>query len=43
MVATSYMYIRNNSGPNTEPCGTPALMYKVDENLFLYNTFLNNV
>ena len=23
----SFMYIKNNSGPSTEPCGTPDFMF----------------
>lgn len=36
--ATSFTYNKNNNGPSTEPWGTPALTWPMEEKIFLYIT-----
>ena len=33
------MYINNNTGPKTEPCGTPHLIGSILELVLLYLTY----
>ena len=37
-LAKSFMSVKNNKGPNTEPCGTPAKTSAHDEHLPFSNT-----
>ena len=35
----SFMYERKSTGPNTEPCGTPNVMFDIEELKFLTETY----
>ena len=35
----SLMYIKNNNGPRTLPCGTPVLVSKKSESILLKETY----
>ena len=35
----SLIYKRKSTGPNTEPCGTPNVMFDIEELQFLIETY----
>ena len=40
-IGRSLMYIRNNNGPSTEPCGTPVVIYLVVDLYPLSSTYID--